>query len=287
MELRTAASPRDVKHYTTERLREEFLIQNVFVSDEIKLVYSHIDRIITGSAMPVNKELELLAGDELRAEYFLQRREMGVINIGGAGIICIDGRKYEVAPRDGMYIGMGSRKITFGCTDPQNPPKFYINSAPAHMTYPTVLIKREGTPSEGVVIVQDKNKVELGSLEESNHRTICKYILPGQVESCQLEMGMTSLEPGSVWNTMPCHTHDRRMEVYLYFDMPADAFVMHYMGEPQETRHIVVRNEEAVISPSWSIHAGSGSRNYTFIWGMVGENQDFDDMDGVDMKDLM
>lgn len=287
MELRTAASPRDVKHYTTDRLREEFLIPEVFVADEIKLVYSHIDRIITGSATPVNKELKLEAGDELRAEYFLQRRELGVINIGGDGIITVDGKKYEVAARNGMYIGMGQKEISFASVDPQNPAKFYLNSAPAHRTCPTVLIKREGTPEEGVVIIKDENKVELGSLEQSNHRVICKYILPGQVESCQLEMGMTSLKPGSVWNTMPSHTHDRRMEVYLYFDIDAEDFVMHFMGEPQETRHIVMRNEQAVISPSWSIHSGCGSRNYTFIWGMVGENQDFDDMDALKNSELM
>lgn len=286
MELRTAASPRDVKHYTTDRLREEFLIQNLFIPGEIKLVYSHIDRIITGSATPTTEPLTLTAGAELRAEYFCQRRELGVINIGGAGVITVDGRVCELNRKDGMYIGMGTKEITFASKDAANPAKFYLNSAPAHATYPTVLIKPEGEPEEGVVIVKDENKVELGCLELSNHRTICKYILPGQVESCQLEMGMTKLEPGSVWNTMPCHTHDRRMEVYLYFDMPEDAFVMHYMGEPQETRHIVMRNEEAVISPSWSIHSGSGSQAYTFIWGMVGENQDFDDMDGVDNKDI-
>lgn len=287
MELRTACSPKDVKHYTTERLRDEFLVQGLFTPDEIKLVYSHIDRIIIGAATPVNKKLVLTAGEELRAEYFLQRRELGVINIGGAGKITVDGKVYNVAPREGMYIGMGSRDISFESDDAGNPAKFYLNSAPAHRTCPTVLIKREGTPEDGVVIIKDENKVELGSLEESNHRVICKYILPGQVESCQLEMGMTSLKPGSVWNSMPCHTHDRRMEVYLYFDLPEDAFVMHYMGEPTETRHIVMRNEEAVISPSWSIHCGSGTRNYTFIWGMVGENQDFDDMDGVGMKEIM
>ncbi len=286
MELRTAASPKDVKYYDTTRLREEFLIQNVFVPDEIKLVYSHIDRIITGSATPVNKELVLTAGDELRAEYFLQRRELGVINIGGAGVITIDGKAYTVAHREGMYIGMGSKDISFKSLDAANPAKFYMNSAPAHMTYPTVLIKPEGQEEEGVVIVKDSNKVELGCLESANHRTICKYILPGQVESCQLEMGMTKLEPGSVWNTMPCHTHDRRMEVYLYFEVPEDAVVFHYMGEPTETRHIVMRNEEAVISPSWSIHSASATHAYTFIWGMVGENQDFDDMDHVAMTDL-
>lgn len=228
----------------------------------------------------------MTAGDELRAEYFLERRELGVINIGGKGIICIDGKPYEVNYKDGMYIGMGSKEISFVSVDPEKPAKFYMNSAPAHKTYPTVLIKPEGEEKEGVVIVKDENKVECGCLEESNHRVICKYILPGQVESCQLVMGMTSLRPGSVWNTMPSHTHDRRMEVYLYFDFPEDAFVMHYMGEPQETRHIVVHNEEAVISPSWSIHSGSGSRNYTFIWGMVGENQAFNDMDGIENKDL-
>lgn len=286
MELRTASSPRDVRHYTTERLREEFLIQGLFEADRIKLVYSHIDRIITAAATPVNEELKLTAGEELRAEYFLQRREMGVINIGGDGIITVDGKEYRVCGRDGMYIGMGARDVSFKSISAENPAKFYFNSTPAHRTYPTVLIKPEGEPLDDVVIIKKENKVELGSLEESNHRVINKYILPGQVESCQLVMGMTALKPGSVWNTMPCHTHDRRMEVYLYFDMPKDAFVMHYMGESQETRHIVMRNEEAVISPSWSIHAGSGSRAYTFIWGMAGENQDFDDMDAVAMEDL-
>lgn len=286
MELRTASSPRDVKHYTTERLREEFLIQGLFVPGEIRLVYSHIDRIITGAAVPT-KALKLTAGDELRAEYFLQRREMGVINIGGVGRIAIDGKEYTVGYKDAMYIGMGAQDIVFDSVDAKDPARFYINSTPAHKAYPTVLIKPEGTPENGVVIVKDENKVELGSLEEANHRVICKYILPGQVESCQLVMGMTKLAPGSVWNTMPCHTHDRRMEVYLYFEMPEDAIVMHYMGEPQETRHIVMRNEEAVISPSWSIHAGCGSRAYTFIWGMAGENQEFTDMDDVAMKELM
>ena len=286
MELRTAASPRDVKHYTTDRLREEFLIQGLFTLGEIKMVYSHIDRIITGAAVPGKEVLKLTAGEELRAEYFLQRREMGIINIGGDGVITVDGKEYQVAHKEGMYIGMGAKEITFASKEKETPAKFYFNSTPAHHTYPTVLIKPEGEQEEGVVIVKPENKVELGTLEQSNHRTICKYILPGQVESCQLEMGMTKLEPGSVWNTMPSHTHDRRMEVYLYFDIPEDAFVMHFMGEPTETRHIVMRNEEAVISPSWSIHSGCGSQAYTFIWGMAGENQDFDDMDNIDNKDL-
>lgn len=287
MELRTATSPRDVKHYTTQRLREEFLIEELFVLGEMRLVYSHIDRIITGAVVPVSTvPIALTAGEELKAEYFLQRRELGVINIGGKGKITIDGREYMVDKKEGMYIGMGAKDVIFESMDDSNPAKFYLNSAPAHMTYPTVLIKPEGQKEEGTVIIKDSNKVELGSLEQSNHRTICKYILPGQVESCQLEMGMTRLEPGSVWNTMPCHTHDRRMEVYLYFDMPEDAIVMHYMGEPTETRHLVIRNEQAVISPSWSIHSGCGTQAYTFIWGMVGENQDFDDMDSVAMTDL-
>lgn len=286
MEVRTACSPNDMKHYTTERLREEFLIQNLFEADKINLVYSHIDRIITGAAVPVNEKLALTAGDELRAEYFLQRREMGLINIGGDGIITIDGCVYEVNARDGMYIGRGSRDITFESKDASNPAKFYLNSAPAHKEYPTVLIKLEGEASEGVVIVKDENKVECGSLEESNHRVINKYIVTGQVDTCQISMGLTKLFPGSVWNTMPAHTHDRRMEVYMYFDVDDDAFVMHYMGEPQETRHIIMHNEEAVINPSWSIHSGCGSKAYTFIWGMCGENQDYADQDFIENKDL-
>ncbi len=286
MEIRTYSSPRDVKTYDTDRLREEFLIDDLFQPDDIKLVYSYIDRIITGSAVPVNKELKLAAGAELRAEHFLDRREMGVINIGGKGIVTVDGREYTLEYKDGMYIGMGTKDISFKSVSPAEPAKFYLNSTPAHRTCPTVLIKLNGEPSEGVVIVKPENKVELGTLEESNHRTINKYILPGQVESCQLVMGMTKLEPGSVWNTMPCHTHDRRMEVYLYFDMGPDDLVFHYMGEPTETRHIIMRNQQAVISPSWSIHAGSGTRAYTFIWGMAGENQAFDDMDACAMSDL-
>lgn len=275
MELRTASSPRDVKTYDTARLREEFLIQDLFRPDEVKMVYSHIDRIITGAAMPVNKALTLAAGEELRAEYFLQRREMGIINIGGEGKVTVDGTVYTLRHRDGIYVGRGCKDVVMESVDSAKPAKFYFNSTPAHKAYPTVYIRPE-----------DCVNVELGSLEQSNHRNICKYILPGQVESCQLVMGMTTLRPGSVWNTMPCHTHDRRMEVYLYFDLPEDAFVMHYMGEPTETRHIVVRNEEAVISPSWSIHSGSGTQAYTFIWGMAGENQDFDDMDGCAMTDI-
>lgn len=275
MELRTASSPRDVKHYDTARLREEFLVDSLFRPDEVKLVYSHIDRIITGSAVPVAGPLTLADGSELHTAHFLDRRELGAINIGGEGTVTVDGARFALRSRDGLYVGMGAKEVRFESADAASPAKFYLNSAPAHRACPTVLIRPE-----------DCQKVELGTLEESNHRTICKYILPGQVESCQLVMGMTSLMPGSVWNTMPCHTHDRRMEVYLYFDLPENAVVFHYMGEPAETRHIVMRNQQAVISPSWSIHSASGTRAYTFIWGMVGENQAFDDMDAVTMQAL-
>ena len=279
MEVRPGTNPVDVKTYDTDRLRHDFLIQDLFVADQIKTVYSQIDRIIVGAATPAKNTLTLEAGAELRAQYFLERREMGIINIGGSGTVTVDGKDYKFKYKDGMYIGMGAKEIKFASDDASNPAKFYFNSAPAHMTYPTVFID----PDKDIL---PENKKELGCLESANHRTINKYILPGQVESCQLEMGMTCLEPGSVWNTMPCHTHDRRMEVYLYFEVPDDAVVFHYMGEPTETRHIVMRNEEAVISPSWSIHSASATHAYTFIWGMVGENQDFDDMDHVDMKDI-
>ena len=276
MDLRCASNPKDVKHYTTERLREEFHISGLFTPDNSKMVYSHIDRIITAGFMPVKQELVLEAGKELAADYFLQRREMGCINIGGKGIITVDGTDYEMNPRDGIYIGRGNKEITFKCVDEANPPKFYVSSCPAHKEYPTVKID-----------ITKAKKVPCGSVQDCNKRVINQYIHHEVMQSCQLAMGLTMLDVGSNWNTMPCHTHDRRMEVYLYFDMPEDALVMHYMGEPTETRHIVMRNEQAVISPSWSIHSGCGTQAYTFIWGMVGENQDFDDMDNCDMKDLM
>lgn len=275
MDLRCASNPKDVKHYTTERLREEFHISGLFTPDNSKMVYSHIDRIITAGFMPVKQELVLEAGKELAADYFLQRREMGCINIGGKGIITVDGTDYEMNPRDGIYIGRGNKEITFKCVDEANPPKFYVSSCPAHKEYPTVKID-----------ITKAKKVPCGSVEDCNKRVINQYIHPEVMQSCQLAMGLTMLDVGSNWNTMPCHTHDRRMEVYLYFDMEDDAFVMHYMGEPQETRHIIMHNEEAVISPSWSIHSGCGSRAYTFIWGMCGENQDYGDMDNIENKDL-
>lgn len=274
MEIRNAANPKDVKTYDTKRLREEFLIEGLFAAGEVKTVYSHVDRIITGSACPINP-IALEAGKELRAEYFLERREIGIINIGQKGTVTVDSVQYELEHKDGLYVGMGSKEIVFSSADSDHPAKFYFNSVPAHKTYPIEKIE-----------ISKAEPARLGSLAESNQRTIYKYIHPMGVKSCQLVMGMTILEPGSVWNTMPCHTHDRRMEVYLYFDMPEDAVVFHYMGEPAETRHIVMRNEQAVISTSWSIHSGCGTRNYTFIWGMAGENQVFSDMDAVPMKEL-
>lgn len=275
MELRNASNPMDVKYYDTSRLRQEFLIEGLFQPDTVKTVYSHIDRIITGSAVPAGKPLSLPSGGALHAKSFLERRELGVINIGEDGVVTVNGKRYPLRSKDGLYVGMGANDVVFESQNAKTPALFYFNSAPAHHAYPTVLIKPE-----------DCAKVEMGSQEASNHRTLCKYILPGQVESCQLVMGMTNLMPGNVWNTMPCHTHDRRMEVYLYFNLPDDAVVFHYMGEPSETRHIVVRNRQAVISPSWSIHSASGTQGYSFIWGMVGENQSFDDMDSVSMQTL-
>lgn len=286
MEIREAVSSKEVMRNNTKELRDRFLIQNLFIEDKVNMIYSHVDRIIIGTAVPLG-DLTLSGSEELRAQYFCERREMGVINLGGAGVITADGKEYHLGTREAMYIGMGTKTIVFSSNNDKNPAKFYFNSAPAHKKYPNVLIRPEGSPDENCVIVKPENKVELGSLEEANERVICKYILPGQVESCQLVMGLTELKPGSVWNTMPCHTHDRRMEVYLYCDLPKDGFVLHFMGEPQETRHIVVRNEEVVISPSWSIHSGCGTCAYAFVWGMVGENQTFSDMDAVAMEDVM
>lgn len=275
MEIRNASNPKDVKHYTTERLREEFHISKLFTKDNIRIVYSHIDRIITAGVMPVFQELKLEAGKELAADYFLQRREMGCINIGGKGVITVDGTDYELNPRDGIYIGMGNKDIAFKCVDVENPPKFYVSSCPAHKSYPIVKID-----------ITKAKKVPCGSTEECNKRVINQYIHPEVMQSCQLAMGLTQLEVGSNWNTMPSHTHDRRMEVYMYLDMEPDDAVFHMMGEPNETRHIIMHNEEAVISPSWSIHSGVGTKNYSFIWAMCGENQEFTDMDFIETRDL-
>ncbi len=275
MEVRYASSNKDAKHYDTERLREEFLIQELFKKDDLKLVYSHYDRIIAGSACPVSEEIKLEAGREIGADYFLERRELGIINIGGAGSVILDGETYDLGPRDGLYVGMGIKDVRCTSTDPTNPAKFYLNSGPAHRAYPTVKID-----------INKANPVKLGDPKSLNVRTIYQYVHPAVCESCQLVMGMTMLEEGSVWNTMPSHTHDRRMEVYLYFDMEEETRVFHMMGEPTETRHLIMKNEEAVISPSWSIHSGVATGKYTFIWGMVGENQTFTDMDHVAMEDL-
>ena len=241
IEIRNPWHPEDAKHYTTDRMRNDFLIQDLFTPDKVRLIYSHVDRIIVGGICPVNETLSLEAGHELGVDYFLERRELGVINVGGAGVVILDGEEYELDHKDGLYAGLGIKEVSFKSKNPQNPAKFYMNSTPAHRKCPTVKI----------------------TLEMANKRDV-----------------------GSNWNTMPCHTHERRMEVYFYFELGEDDVVFHMMGEPTETRHIVMRNEEAVISPSWSIHSGVGTKNYTFIWGMAGENQTFDDMDHVAMKDI-
>ena len=273
--VRQPSNSQDAKHYTTERLREEYLIEKIFEADEAVFTYSHFDRIIAGGVMPVHKAVELTGSKEMAAQYFLERREMGCINIGGKGAITVDGQTYDLNQYDGLYVGMGAKEISLTSADPENPAKFYINTCPAHKTYPTVKID-----------IDKANKRPLGSAETCNKRVINQYIHPAVMQSCQLCMGMTQLAPGSNWNSMPCHTHERRMEVYFYFDLKDNNVLFHMMGEPQETRHIVMHNEQAVISPSWSIHTGVGTSNYTFIWGMCGENQEFDDMDNIDPIDL-
>ena len=275
MNIRYANHPQDSKKYTTKELREHYLVEEIFKANEISLTYSHVDRIIFGGVMPVDKVLKLEAGKEMGVSYFLERREMGVINVGGQGSIILDGVGYELKAQDGIYIGMGVKSIEFKSQDQENPAKFYINSVPAHKSYPTVKID-----------INEASPVRLGDNSTLNKRTIYQYVHQNVCESCQLLMGMTILEEGNAWNTMPCHTHERRMEVYFYFNMEEDTRVFHFMGEPEETRHLVVKNEEAIISPSWSIHSGVGTSNYTFIWGMCGEIQTFDDMDAVEMSRL-
>ena len=275
MDTREYMNSEYAKGLDSEGLRAAFLVEKVFEAGEIRMVYSHVDRMILGGIVPAAGPLSLPVSKELGTEYFLERREMGIINIGGAGAIEVDGSRYEVGPRDGFYISKGSKDVRFTSGNEVEPAKFYFNSAPAH----------RACPSRLVTLDQAKH-VALGSDAECNKRVINQYIHPAVLETCQLVMGMTTFSEGSVWNTMPVHTHERRMEVYLYFDMPEDRVVFHLMGKPQETRHIVVRNEQAVISPSWSIHAGVGTGKYTFIWGMAGENQTFGDMDTVAMGDL-
>ena len=275
MEIRYASSNKDSKNYDTKRLREEYLIENLFIENEIKLVYSHIDRIIIGGIFPITEKIKLKGGKELGSNFFLERRELGVINIGGPGIIILDDEEFSLNNKDAIYVGLGIKEVFFKSLDIKNPAKFYLNSAPAHCKYPTALITLEKA-----------RKVKMGDISTSNKRIINQYIHPDVCKSCQLVMGMTVLEDGSVWNSMPAHTHDRRMEVYFYFDMNENTRIFHFMGEPNETRHIIMKNEEAVISPSWSIHSGAGTASYTFIWGMAGENQTFTDMDHIEMKDL-
>ena len=271
---RYASNPQAVKQYDTKQLRDEFLIDNLMEEGEIILTYSHYDRYIAGSAVPTIP-LKLEAIDPLKANYFLERREMGIINVGAKGTVIVDGTSYELGFKDALYIGSGNKDILFKSEDAKNPAKFYINSAPAHTSYPTQKVS-----------LAEANKLELGSMETANHRTVNQMIIGGVVTTCQLQMGMTELRPGSVWNTMPAHVHDRRMEVYFYLDIPENQAVCHFMGEPQETRHLWMQNHQAVISPPWSIHSGSGTSNYSFIWGMAGENLDYGDMDVCKITDL-
>lgn len=272
-EFRYAHHPEDVKKYTTEELRNHFLIPELFVKDQISLTYTMYDRYIAGGAFPVTKSLKLEAIDELKAENFLDRRELGVINVGGKGKVTVDGEVFEIGHKEALYVGKGNKEVIFEATEEQ--PYFYINSAPAHHSYPTKKVTRK-----------EAQIVELGDSKNSNKRVINKLLVNQVVDTCQLQMGMTELQEGSVWNTMPPHTHERRMEVYFYFDLEEGQTVSHFMGQPQETRHIFLQNHQAVISPEWSIHAGAGTSNYTFIWGMAGENMDYGDMDGVEPHEL-
>ena len=275
MEVRYSRDPQSFERMNTAAISDEFLIADLFEPNEIKLVYLHIDRMIVGSAVPTNLSLSLEAGAELRAEYFAERREIGVLNIGGQGSITVDGQEFGMANREMLYIGRGSQEIAFASTDASRPARFYLVSLPAHKTYPTTHASQ-----------RQANRVELGSKETANERTIFQYIHEGGVQSCQLVMGFTELAVGSIWNTMPAHTHERRSEVYMYFNLAGDHVVFHLMGQPQETRHIVVRDGQVVISPSWSIHAGAGTSNYCFAWAMGGENQAFSDMDPAPLADI-
>jgi 4-deoxy-L-threo-5-hexosulose-uronate ketol-isomerase len=275
MDIRYAIHPDQMKLLDTTAMRKHFLIDNLFEKDKTSMVYSHVDRIIVGGACPVATELKLEVTKELGVDFFLQRREMGIINVGSKGTVSVDSKEHILENKECLYVGMGPKKVSFRSSDKKNPSKFYFNSTPAHSPYPLVKVS-----------TKNAQHLQLGTPEQSNVRTINQFIHPKVLNSCQLVMGMTALEPKSMWNTMPCHTHDRRMEVYFYFDLPGDALVFHLIGEPKETRHIVVRNEQAVISPSWSLHSGVGTSHYTFIWGMAGENQTFTDMDDIPMSEL-
>ncbi|MCA0991344.1 5-dehydro-4-deoxy-D-glucuronate isomerase [Pseudalkalibacillus hwajinpoensis] len=276
MEIRHATNPTDAKGYDGERLREEFLIESLFKEGEINMVYSHYDRVITGGAIPTNKPLKLEDQETLKTNYFLERREVGIINIEDTvGKVTVDGEVYELNKRDCLYVGMGNQEVLLESTQTNKPARFYLASATAHKQYPTKKLPiEEATPTH------------LGDNAESNKRTIYKYIHAEGIQSCQLMMGMTLLAPNNMWNTMPPHLHDRRMEAYLYFDMDEDSRVFHFMGQPNDTRHMIVQNEQVVLSPPWSIHSGVGTNNYTFIWVMAGENYTFTDMDKVEMDEL-
>ena len=279
MDIRYSAHPKDVARYTTEELRKEFLITDLYKADEVVCVYSHVDRMVTFGCMPVHEVVPIDKGLDVwgnfGTKYVLERREIGIFNLGGSGVICADGVCYKLGYKDCLYITQGTKEVTFSSDDADKPAKFYMVSAPAHCRYETKLIT-----------IADAAKRPLGSLETCNKRTINQFIHPSVLKTCQLTMGMTALEPGSNWNTMPSHTHERRMEVYTYFEIPENQVVFHMMGKPDETRHIVMQNYDAVISPSWSIHSGVGTSNYTFIWAMGGENQEFDDMDVIATPDL-
>ncbi|WP_193166194.1 5-dehydro-4-deoxy-D-glucuronate isomerase [Microbulbifer hainanensis] len=272
---RFATHPRDYVAYDTERLREEFLVPKLFEADTVHLTYTHVDRMMVGGVMPVDREVLLETVDTLKADYFLERRELGVINIGGPGCVVVDGTVYEIGTKEALYVSRGCREVKFSSNVKSAPAKFYLNSTPAHRECPTRKV------GQG-----DAQVIELGASETCNKRTLRKLLVSDVLETCQLQMGMTELAPGSVWNTMPCHTHSRRMEAYMYFNLPEDQAVCHFMGPPQQTRTIWMTNEQAVISPTWSLHSGVGTSNYTFIWGMAGENLDYGDMDHVQPNQL-
>lgn len=272
--VRHAIHPADFKGYDTAKLREHFLMENLFQADSIQAVYTLYDRLIVGGAHPVKKPLQLETFPTLRSEHFLDRRELGVINIGADSTVTVDGKNYELANKEALYVGKGAKEVLFHPSE-KGETRFYWNSAPAHRANPTKKVSLE-----------EAETVELGSLENSNHRIIRKVLINTVVDTCQLQMGITELQKGSVWNTMPAHTHDRRMEAYFYFELPDDQIVSHFMGEPEETRHIFVKNHQAVLSPPWSLHSGAGTASYTFIWGMAGENLDYGDMDKISVSDL-
>jgi 4-deoxy-L-threo-5-hexosulose-uronate ketol-isomerase len=274
METRYTIGTNEYKRMTTDELRDAFLV-DLFETGKLNLLYCEVERAITGAVVPTIGSLKLEAGQELAADTFCQRREVGVLNIGAAGSVTVDGTEYKMGNLDGLYIGRGSEEIVFESDSADDPARFYLISYPAHTDYPTTQVKKA-----------DANALELGTVEDANKRTIYQYIHENGIKSCQLVMGFTALEPGSVWNTMPCHTHERRTEVYLYFNLDEESRVFHMMGPGDETRHIVVGNEQAVISPMWSIHSGCGTKAYTFCWGMGGENQRFDDMDHIAIKNL-